>query len=60
MSSLTRSIRRKSRKPEPKSRKAIEWLRARDAKEAEEWEHRIRRRNTGVRKTYPVDRRGFL
>lgn len=34
MSSLTRTLRRKLRKPEPKSRKAIEWLRARDAKEA--------------------------
>lgn len=42
MSSLTRTLRRKLRKPEPKSRKAIEWLRARDAKEDAEWEHRKR------------------
>ena len=43
MSSLTRTLRRKLRKPEPKSRKAIEWLRTRDAKETEEWEHRKQR-----------------
>ena len=42
MSSLTRTLRRKLRKPEPKSRKAIEWLRARDVRDAE-LEHHKRR-----------------